>query len=161
MFRLFAIIAGAITLAACSAKPSNPVDAFSYRELSFAEAAKIVPDLDGSSESEYREFPFAEINGRVQFPSLSKSTAFSIRAKGFCIRGIFFNWGEHVIDLTPYNGKNVKLYGSMEGGRDSLLRPDPSFEAMKMYPVQSKLASDIPDCDDVFAGFMALTIKPE
>jgi len=161
MFRLFAIVAGAITLAACTAQPSNPVDAFQYRELSFAEAAKIVPDLDGSSEGDYLEFPIAEINGRVEFLSLNKSTAFSIRAKDFCLRGIFLNWGEHAIDLTPYNGKSVKLYGNLEGGRNSLLSPDPSFETMSMYPIQSKMASDIPDCDDIFAGFMALTIKPK
>ena len=161
MSRIVMMIAGAVLFAACTAKPANPVEAFQYRELAFSEAASIVPDLQGSSESEYLEFPVAEITGRIDFPDLKTRSAFSMRKGDFCIRGIFLNWGEHSVDLTPYNGKIAKLYGSMEGGRDSLLRADPDFETMIMYPIQSRLASDIPDCDDIFAGFLALSIKPE
>ena len=157
MLRLFFIIAAFTFLNACLSKASNPIEAFQYRELSYAEAVRVVPDFT-LSESEYPEFMIAEIKGKIDFLDLDKNNQFSIRAGNFCIRGIFMNWGEHSIDPTPYDGGIVTFYGSMEGGTDSLGLSDPTFELIGDYSVQSKMASDVPDCDDFYAGFIGLKV---
>lgn len=157
MLRLFLIIAAFSFQSGCLSKVFNPMEAFQYRELSYAEAVTVVPDFT-ISESEYDKFMIAEIKGKIDFLDLDKNSQFSIRADNFCIRGIFMNWGEYSIDPTPYDGGIVTFYGSMEGGADSLRLPDPTVELVGGYPVQSKIASDVSDCDDFFAGFLGLKI---
>lgn len=158
MSKLVLIFMGLTALNACAPKISTPMEAFQYKELSYAEAINIFPDFP-IAESEYGDAPIAELRGKLDFLDPEKGYQFSIRANTYCVRGVFLNWGEQRIDPAPYDGHEVILYGGMEGGSGTFQNPESSI-SFGGAPA-SRTAPDVPDCDDFFAAFMGVKIAVE